>query len=77
MKYRVIKAFTDGQDEKHIYREGDIYPRKGANPTKGRINGLLGTDNKQGVPLIEEILEEEEPVVVEEKSPRKSRRKKG
>lgn len=77
MAYRVIKAFKDGQDGGHIYYIGDEYPRQGSKPTKERIDGLLGTDNKQGMPLIKELPEVvEEPTKVEEK-PRKSRRKKG
>ena len=73
MAYKVIKAFTDGQDGMYVYRVGDTYPRKGGKPTEERIKGLLGTKNKQGVPLIEEIVEE---VEVKE-TPRKHRRKKG
>lgn len=73
MAYRVIKAFKDGQDGMYIYKIGDEYPRKGAKPTEDRINGLLGTDNKQGVPLIKEIA----PKPEEEPTPRKHRRKKG
>ena len=78
MAYRVIKAFTDGQDNMHIYKIGDEYPRKGAKPTEKRINGLLGTNNKQGVPLIKEVVKKAQPKVVEEEpTPRKHRRKKG
>lgn len=79
MAYRVIIAFTDSHDEdRHVYLIGDEYPRKGYTPTKDRIKGLLGTDNKQGVPLIKEIPEKVTPEVVEEEpKPRKQRRKKG
>ena len=55
MTYKVIKMFTDGQDNLYRYEVGDKYPRKGYEPTEERIVGLLGTDNKQGVPLIAEI----------------------
>ena len=58
MAYKVIKMFTDGQDGLHPYEVGDTYPRKGYKPSEERIIGLLGTDNKQGVPLIEEVPEE-------------------
>ena len=58
MAYRVIKYFTDGQDGLHPYEVGDKYPRRGYKPTEERIIGLLGTGNKQGVPLIEEVVEE-------------------
>ena len=61
MKYKVIKFFTDGQDDFHPYEVGDKYPRRGYKPTAERIEGLLGTGNKQGVPLIEEVKEEPKP----------------
>lgn len=55
MAYKVIKMFTDGQDDFYRYEVGDKYPRKGYKPSKKRIEGLLGTGNKQGVPLIKEV----------------------
>lgn len=77
MAYRVIKAFSDGQDNMHVYNVGDEYPRKGANPTKERIAGLLGMENKQKTPLIETVAENTTVHEVEEPAPRKARRKKG
>lgn len=65
MAYKVIKAFSDGQDNMHVYNAGDVYPRKGYKPTEERIAGLLGTGNKQGVPLIEE----------EKEAPKKAKKK--
>ncbi|MGF9909404.1 hypothetical protein [Brevibacillus porteri] len=53
MPYVVIKDFKDLQDENHIYREGDKYPRKGR-AKKERIDELLSSDNKRGEPLIRE-----------------------
>lgn len=64
--YKVIKLFLDGQDYLHKYEVGDIYPREGYNPSQERLEGLLGTGNKQGVPLIEEIPEPKEEPEVEE-----------
>lgn len=61
MSFKVIKMFTDGQDNFYPYQVGDTYPRKGYTPSEERIIGLLGTGNKQGVPLIEEVKEEEKP----------------
>ena len=55
MKYRVIKFFTDLQDNNHAYNVGDIYPREGLNPSEDRIAELSGSNNKQGVPLIKEV----------------------
>lgn len=52
--YRVIKYFTDLQDNGYAYRVGDEYPHPGFRATKKRINELSSNDNKQGVPLIAE-----------------------
>lgn len=68
--YKVIKGFHDLQDVKktksgeiyHEYKVGDAYPRKGVSPSEDRIAELAGSDNKQGIPLIEFVGE----VAVEE-----------
>ena len=54
MKYQVIHRFRDLQDDEHIYEVGDKYPRKGRS-NKARVEELSSTENKIGVPLIEEI----------------------
>lgn len=64
--YRVIKAFTDMQDDNYAYDPTNparnTYPRKGLNVLQSRINELASNKNRQGVPLIEEIPEKvEEP----------------
>lgn len=60
--YKVIKHFTDMQDNNFAYQVGDEYPRKGMSVLQSRINELAGSKNRQGVPLIEEIPEKaEEP----------------
>ena len=64
--YRVIKAFVDLQDNNYAYDPKDparnTYPRKGLSVLPSRIKELAGSKNRQGVPLIEEILEKtEEP----------------
>lgn len=56
--YQVIKDFTDLQDDNHIYRAGDKYPRKGKGK-KERIAELMGSENKRGEPLIEEVKQDE------------------
>lgn len=56
MTYKVIKFFTDLQDNDFPYSVGDTYPRKGGTATEERIAELAGSDNKQGQPLI--MLEE-------------------
>lgn len=50
--YKVIKYFTDLQDNSHPYNVGDTFPRKGVKVDESRIAELSGSDNKQGVPLI-------------------------
>ena len=60
--YKVIKHFTDMQDNNFAYNVGDEYPRKGMSVLPSRIRELATDKNRQGVPLIEEIPEKaEEP----------------
>ena len=58
--YKVIHKFLDLQDENHLYKVGDTYPRSGKKATAKRVKELSGTENKIGKPLIE-ALEEEKP----------------
>ena len=53
--YKVIKHFTDLQDNNFAYNVGDEYPRKGMSILPSRIRELATDKNRQGVPLIEEI----------------------
>ncbi len=53
-EYVVVKDFKDLQDENHIYREGDPFPRKGK-VTKKRIEELSTTKNKRKEVLIIEV----------------------
>lgn len=55
MKYRVLKYFTDLQDDEHPYNVGDTFPRKGKTVTADRIKELSGAQNKHGIALIEEV----------------------
>lgn len=68
--YKVIKSFTDLQDNNYKYDVGDTYPRKGLNVLQSRINELASHKNKQKTPLIEEI-----PEKVEEPKKKKSAEK--
>lgn len=70
--YKVIKLFTDLQDNGYKYNVGDIYPRKGYISTEKRISELAGTANRQKTPLIEEISERIEEETAEK--PKKRRR---
>lgn len=55
--YKVVKHFLDLQDKNHSYEIGDVYPRDGLNVLQSRIKELSSKNNKQGVPLIEEVEE--------------------
>ena len=61
MAYKVIQHFIDLQDNRHDYKEGDVYPREGAPKkatTKKRIAELSSDANRRGIPLIAEAEEE-------------------
>lgn len=53
--YKVIKAFSDLQDNYRKYNVGDVFPREGLEVKPERIAELSGSNNKQGVPLIAEV----------------------
>ena len=57
--YRVIRYFTDLQDNDHPYNVGDVFPRDGMTVTDERIAELAGSDNKQRTPLIKAEAEAE------------------
>ena len=50
--YKVIRFFTDLQDNDYPYNEGDIFPRDGLTVTKARLAELSSPNNRQKVPLI-------------------------
>ena len=58
--YKVIKHFTDMQDNNFAYNVGDEYPRKDLSVLPSRIKELASNKNRQGCPLIEEIPDVEE-----------------
>ena len=53
MMYKVIKYFIDLQDNNYPYNAGDTFPRSGLTVSDERLAELAGSENKQGVPLIE------------------------
>lgn len=57
MKYRVLTAFMDLQDNGFGYCADDIYPREGLEPSEERIAELSDNRNRRGIPLIECIKE--------------------
>ena len=70
MKYIVVNAFKDLEDNEHIYKVGDEYPRAGREIdeiSKERIYQLTTTNNKRERVLIIKIEEETvEPKTTEE-----------
>lgn len=50
---KVLKDFSDLQDNNYIYKAGDEYPRPGYEPTAERIKELSSSRNKIGVAVIE------------------------
>lgn len=53
--YKVIKHFTDMQDNNFAYQVNDEYPRKGLTVLPSRIKEIAGSKNRQGEPLIVEV----------------------
>lgn len=53
--YKVIKKFTDLQDNRFLYNEGDTYPRKGFKVPLERLEELSTSSNRRGEPLIKEV----------------------
>jgi hypothetical protein len=70
--YKVIKFFTDLQDNNRPYNVGDIFPHAETSypVSEERLAELAGSDNKQGVPLIQLVEESAE------EKPKKKRAKK-
>lgn len=81
MMYRVIKYFTDLQDNEHAYNVGDVYPRQGVVVSGERIAELASAENKQHTPLIEAVDEPEaespaEDATEAEEKPKHTRKRK-
>ena len=55
--YKVIKYFTDLQDNNYAYYVGDTFPRNGVEAGAERLAELASDKNLQGIPLIEEVVE--------------------
>ena len=55
--YKVIKSFTDLQDNNYAYYVGDTFPHNGGDVDAERIAELSSDKNQLCVPLIEEIAE--------------------
>ena len=70
--YKVIKHFTDMQDNNFAYHVGDEYPRKGLSVLPSRIRELATDKNRRCVPLIEEVPDIEEAPEKKTKSTKKA-----
>ena len=55
--YKVIKSFTDLQDNNYAYYVGDTFPHNGVEVCAERIAELASDKNRRGIPLIEEVAE--------------------
>ena len=55
--YKVIKSFTDLQDNNYAYYVGDTFPHNGVEVDAERIAELASDKNRRGIPLIEEVAE--------------------
>ena len=55
--YKVIKSFTDLQDNNYAYYVGDTFPHNGVEVDAERIAELSSDKNRRGIPLIEEVAE--------------------
>lgn len=53
--YRVIRQFSDLQDNSHLYNVGDVFPRDGVKVSAERAEELESSRNRLRVPLIEEV----------------------
>ena len=67
--YRVKKFFTDLQDNGYAYKVGDVFPHEGHEVTPERLKELSGKNNKRGISLIEEIIEEPLPFTQDDPEP--------
>lgn len=64
--YKVIKYFTDLQDNNHAYQVGDVFPHEGKEVTEKRLLELSTSANRRGMPLIEKVEEIEVAEAIEE-----------
>ena len=56
--YKVIKYFTDLQDNNHAYNVGDEFPHKGLEVSEKRLLELSTNANRRRMPLIEKVEDE-------------------
>ena len=71
MSYVVVREFADKEDDYHVYKAGDKFPRSGKTVGQQRLNVLLSDANDLHIPLILKEIEPETPV-----QPQKAKKKK-
>lgn len=69
--YKVLKTFADLQDNKHLYHEGDTYPRDNVFVSDVRIAELCSNNNALRQPLIEKVAKPKKVEQVAEAEPKK------
>ena len=70
MAYTVVRSFIDRQDNKHLYKVGDSFPRLNYEVSEERILSLMNGDNKAGKVFIqsdEPVKEPEKPRITKSK----------
>lgn len=70
--YKVIRFFTDLQDNRHPYNVGDVYPREGVTVSQKRLDELSSNKNRQKTSLIKFAGEAKEISKPVEKAPQKT-----
>ena len=53
--FTVLHEFADMQDNGHVYRVGDVFPRAGYEPGADRLAVLQSNSNRLGEPLISRV----------------------
>lgn len=71
--YKAIADFVDLKDNNHKYHAGDVFPRKGYEPSEDRIAELLSNNNKRGTAVIAEVKPEIKESLADK--PKKGRKK--
>lgn len=61
--YKVIRYFTDLQDNEYAYHVGDTFPHEGLEVSAERLAELSSDKNKRHIPLIEKVKTEPEDVI--------------
>ena len=67
--YRVIKYFTDLQDNNYPYEVGSTYPREGLLVSKERLAELSSKNNKQSTVLIVKVSDDNEGIIKADTKP--------